>query len=225
MDKQTDNTDSECESIDQEVLTDVSNVPLITSLELTVKETYHYKIIDKFYKTLSLSNVQLLVSIIRCESCVTLRLLDWFITKYSYTHTIRFKKNENDNDIDNLFNVHISYKAQLKSYKKKYFDPFRRRKRLRFMYYFDTGKQISECTTIGQLNFFKWLFSNNIMKYVCSNFKTLSKEMTTYNKMEKIKKKTKSSTGTGASIGTSVGTKTTDTTSEKTPKSFDISFD
>jgi hypothetical protein len=119
---------------------------LITELILSKKETYHYKIIDKFYKSQNIANVLIFIDIVEKRSKVSLRLIDWFVTKYSYKHKVRITNGTNK--IDNGFNVHISYKAQLQSYKKKYFDPFRRRKRLKFKYFFDKEKKISLCTTI-----------------------------------------------------------------------------
>ena len=88
--------------------------------------------------------------------------------------------------MDKGFNVHISYKAQLKSYKKRYFDPFRRRKK--FKYYFDKEEKISLCTTIGQMNFFKWAFSNDVISYVNDNYMNISKAMVNTNKLDKTRK-------------------------------------
>lgn len=166
----------------------VSNVPLITELTLSKKETYHYKIIDKYYKMLNINDITTLIEIVEKKSKVSLRLIDWFVTKYSYKYKVRLETNTDPSSIDNGFNVHISYKAQLQSYKKKYFDPFRRRKRLKFKYFFDKEKKISLCTTIGQLNFFKWAFTNNIVNYVINNYEIISKAMTQSNKLDKSKK-------------------------------------
>ena len=44
------------------------------------------------------------------------------------------------------------------------------------------------CTTIGQLNFFKWAFNNNVIEYVNSKYKSISKAMGTSNKMDKTRK-------------------------------------
>jgi len=57
------------------------------------------------------------------NSKISLRLLDWFVTRHAKRHSISYFIN------DDKFNVHISYKAQLKSYKKRYFDPFRKGKK------------------------------------------------------------------------------------------------
>ena len=183
-------TDTENNTIDE-------NIPDISEIELTKKETFHYKIIDKYYKKLSIKKVETMIDIIEGKSKISLRLLDWFITRYANKHKIRFERINNkivDNDpedkfdskIDNGFNVHISYKAQLKSYKKKYFDPFRRRKK--FRYYFDKDKTVSLCTTIGQLNFFKWAFTNYVIEYVMENYNLISKAMVTTNKADKSRK-------------------------------------
>jgi hypothetical protein len=184
-----------------EAESDDENVPDIGDIELTKKETFYYKIIDKYYKTLDQKKVIMMIDIIESRSKISLRLLDWFVTKYSDKHVIRFDKPDNENDddemdifdkkIDKGFNVHISYKAQLKSYKKKYFDPFRRRKK--FKYYFNKDKTLFLCTTIGQLNFFRWMFVNNVIDYVSANFSTILKAMgntTKADKMKKLKEKT-----------------------------------
>ncbi len=173
------------------------NVLEINEIELTKKETFYYQIIDKYYKTLSIKKIETMIDIIEGKSKISLRLLDWFITRYANKYKIRFERINNkmiDNDpddkfdskIDNGFNVHISYKAQLKSYKKKYFDPFRRRKK--FRYYFDKDKTISLCTTIGQLNFFRWAFTNYVIEYVAENYNAISKAMVTTNKADKTRK-------------------------------------
>lgn len=175
-----------------ENLESLGNVPDVDKVEFTKKETFYYKIINKYYKALDMAKILNMIDIIEGRSKISLRFLDWFITKYSDRHKIRFevtKSNGNfDDKIANGFNVHISYKAQLKSYKKKYFDPFRRRKKFKF--YFDKEKKVMLCTTIGQLNFFRWVFSNNIIEYITDNFATISKAMALFNKTEKARKKT-----------------------------------
>ncbi len=168
------------------------DAPTIDEIELSKKETYYYKIIDKFYKTLNPQKVNLMIDIIEGRSAISLRLLDWFVTRYSNKHKVRYTRIEKDNNdkfeqsIDDGFNVHISYKAQLKSYKKRYFDPFRRRKK--FKYFFDKQKNIYLCTTIGQLNFFKWAFNNYVIEYVMSKYKTITKAMGASNKLDKTRK-------------------------------------
>tara|TARA_B100000900_G_C20575690_1_gene715227 strand:- start:150 stop:545 length:396 start_codon:yes stop_codon:yes gene_type:complete len=90
-------------------------------------------------------------------------VIDWFVTNYSKKHNIEYNNNSN------IVNVYISYKSQLKSYSKKFFDPFCRRNRINY-------KQ-SLSTTIGQLNFFKWALTNGILDYVTNNYKTIESDM------------------------------------------------
>ena len=77
-----------------------------------------------------------------------------------------------------------SYKAQLKSFKKRYFDPFRRKKK--FVYNFGThNKDI--ITTLGQLNFFKWALENKVVDYIEENYETIEKDMNNRNSTSKRK--------------------------------------
>jgi hypothetical protein len=156
------------------------------------KELAHYKIIDTFFKEChkkNPENVSKMIDIIEGKSSISLRILDWFVTKYSKK---RINCNGANKNID-AFDVKISYKAQLKAYKKRYFDPFRRRKKFfypctdeGYIIYEDEPKHIY--TTLGQLNFFRWAFSHNIVSYVEENLHFVVAEMNIYNKDEKKKK-------------------------------------
>jgi hypothetical protein len=70
-------------------------------------------------------------------------------------------------------NVYIGYRAQLNAYSKNAFDPFRRRNRIGFI--FPDGTEVE--TTIGQLNFFRWIINNNILQYVENNFDVIEADM------------------------------------------------
>lgn len=153
--------------------------------KFSTREIYFYNMINNFYRQCNIDCVNTMVDIVNGENIISLRILDWFVTKYANKNKILIN---NDGDI---IDVHISYKAQLKSYKKKYFDPFKRREK--FNYHFkEADKTIY--TTIGQLNFFRWAMENGILAYVISNYDTLSKEMNVSNKNDKRRKKDKTST-------------------------------
>ena len=150
-------------------------------------EGLYYNRANDFYINLDKETMLDVYSIItkkhKRKKKISLRFLDWFVTKYSSKYNVCYKNNEDDDD----FNVHISYKAQLKSYKKKYFDPFRRRKK--FYYYYDKNNLSKRIlTTIGQLNFFRWAFANNVIHYVEHNHKTIFKAMNKSNKEDKKRK-------------------------------------
>ena len=102
---------------------------------------------------------------------ISLRILDWFVTNYSKKFNISYQVELNDK-IKN-FIVYLDYKAQLKAYSKKQFDPFCRRERILF---FDhDGKEI--ITTVGQLNFFRWSLENKILDYILDNFEIIENDM------------------------------------------------
>lgn len=161
----------------------------ISSLKIFNKrEIYFYNMIDKFYRQCDSTSIIKMIDIINGNSPISLRILDWFVTRYSNKKKLLITID------DIVIDVHISYKAQLKSYKKKYFDPFKRSDKLgrgKFEYYFkNVGKTIQ--TTIGQLNFFRWALENNILTYIENNYEIVSKEMNSSNKDDKKRKKEKS---------------------------------
>lgn len=167
----------------------VSDAPDLSEIVFVIKEKYYFKSVDKFFKNEGKPFVNIMVDIVEKRSHVSLRLIDWFVTKYAFAKKISyFTPNSINDEFRFKFPVHISYKAQLKAYKKKYFDPFRRKQK--FMYpYYDNNVKKKLMTTIGQLNFFMWAFENNVVNYVFDNFDVLSKAMNKSNKQEKKKKK------------------------------------
>tara|TARA_B100001093_G_scaffold515291_1_gene591313 strand:- start:193 stop:774 length:582 start_codon:yes stop_codon:yes gene_type:complete len=117
------------------------------------------------------------------EKSVSLRSVDWFITNYSKKHNIYYKiykdkennytfTNNNNTTLIKNVNVFQSYKAQLKAYSKKKFDPFCRRDRLDF----EINDTIIN-TTIGQLNFFKWAIDNLIIDYIVEHREKIENDM------------------------------------------------
>ncbi len=112
------------------------------------------------------NNMYELIKILNGYYNVSLRLIDWFVTNYSKNKTIIYKI-ENNN-----FNVYQSYKLMGKSFKKKKFDPFCRGDRIMLSH-----ENYNFETTVGQLNFFKWLISNKIFNYILENKDFLENEM------------------------------------------------
>jgi hypothetical protein len=111
----------------------------------------------QFYK--ENNHVEIILPIILGNSHISIRVLDWFVTNYCKMFQVEYIL-----DNDKLFNVYLDYKAQLKGYKKKLFDPFCRKKRIPFYYDLENNKYF--ISTIGQLNFFKWAISKKILNYV-----------------------------------------------------------
>jgi len=122
----------------------------------------------KFYS--NDKNINTLIPIISGYSQLSIRVLDWFVTNYAKRYNIIYMLPNSSH-----LNVHLSYKSQLKGYKKKMFDPFCRKKRIPFYY----GDNKCIITTIGQLNFFRWAIENNILHYVIDNIENITNDMNT----------------------------------------------
>ena len=113
------------------------------------------------------NNKNILVKILNNEYNISLRVIDWFVTNYCKKYNIYWVQE------NSRFVVYLNYKLQLKAYSKKYFDPFCRRDRIYFAYQNSTYLE----TTVGQLNFFKWIIENNIINYIKNNYEDIEKDM------------------------------------------------
>ena len=109
----------------------------------------------------------------------SLRLVDWFVTNYARVHNTIITNRINHNIVH--FNVYLSYRSQLKAYSKQQFDPFRRRERILFFYERDKSVE----TTIGQLNFFRWILQNNLLEYIVSHQADIEQDMITQQRLQK----------------------------------------
>lgn len=138
---------------------------LMDNLNIFFKVNKHFKILK---------------DIIEGKSKISLRLIEWFVTNYCKKYNIQYKLNKN-----RLFNVHLEYKCQLKSYKKKLFDPFRRKDKLQI----DLNETHSIVTTVGQLNFFKWAIQNKLLDYILKHIQDIENDMFKRQKKKENKSK------------------------------------
>jgi hypothetical protein len=135
------------------------------NINISSKKDFLMISLSKFFN--KKENINILKPIISGKSNISLRVIDWFVTNYSKKFGTSFNlKNSN-------FIIYIDYKSQLKAYSKKQFDPFCRRERIIFNDY--NNEEI--VTTVGQLNFFRWAITNNIIKYIENNIKIIEKDM------------------------------------------------
>lgn len=114
-------------------------------------------------------NMMAVLPFISGSSPVSLRMIDWFVTNYTRRHSLMFKADE----ASPLVNVYLSYRTQLKAYSKQQFDPFRRRDRITYFYDEDTSVE----TTIGQLNFFRWLVQSKLINYIVEHASDIERDM------------------------------------------------
>ena len=134
------------------------------------KQDLLMKSLTEFYN--KNDNIDIMLPIINGRSNISLRILDWFSTNYSKKKNVIFPLVD-EKGHTNQYIVYMNYKSQLKAFSKKQFDPFCRRKRIRFNY--DKSKHI--ITTIGQLNFFRWIIENKILDYIKANLKDIEQDM------------------------------------------------
>jgi hypothetical protein len=141
---------------------------------------------------------KLLKDIIQSESILSLRVIDWFVTHYARTNQVIYWI-DTDKDIyyekypetsvnPNIrkFHLYMEYRAQLQSYTKLFFDPFRRHERITFV--LESSPLVSVETTVGQLNFFRWIFQNHVYSYILTNLQHIENTMAKYQKQLKKNK-------------------------------------
>ena len=149
------------------------------SLTITNSKDLLMLSLSKFYTKVIVNKI---INIINGQSKISLRLIDWFVTNYSKKYNTVVTKEKNNNVTH--FNVYLSYRSQLKAYSKQLFDPFRRRDRITFFYEKDNHVE----TTIGQLNFFRWILQNDILEYINVNIKDIETDMIKIQKDNQSKK-------------------------------------
>ena len=164
---------------------------MVTSKELLLTSITHFYDKNPSYK-------ELLKCIIDGRHPVSLRLLDGFITHYAkVNHTLFWIDGVGQIQEQGLASykkvqVYLEYRAQLKSYTKMYFDPFRRHERISFVVH--SKPLVTIETTIGQLNFFRWVFQSHILDYVLAHMETIEESLVKTHAVaggEKEKQKTK----------------------------------
>ena len=121
--------------------------------------------LQKFYATCE--DKEEVMKLLEGTSDISLRLIDWFVTNYSKQHNISYILAGQE------FLIYTNYKAQLKAYSKKLFDPFCRRERIMFQI---EGYPMFQ-TTVGKLNFFRWAIEKGVLNYIKLNIPRIEKAM------------------------------------------------
>ncbi len=112
-------------------------------------------------------HLEALLPILRGESPVSLRLIDYFVTNYAKKNNTSFQLNGKQ------FLIYFHYKRELNAYSKRLFDPFCRRERIEFQARGHEGF----VTTVGQLNFFRWAIEKKILEYITEHREDVEKDM------------------------------------------------
>ena len=129
-------------------------------MEIQSQEQWVLFRLERFYNK---ENIEKVKNILEGNSKLSLRLIDWFVTNYAKKFNTSYVTKNQKHII-----VYLSYKSHLKAYSKKMFDPFCRSKRIKF--------QDFE-TTVGQLNFFEWAITDEILDYIETNYEPIHADM------------------------------------------------
>lgn len=130
--------------------------------------------LQRYFLHKNSQRIREILPILLGKSKVSLRVIDWFVTNFSKQKNTRLY----DDNTRKYCIVYLDYKAQLKAFSKKQFDPFCRRNRIQF--YYNKTEFIE--TTIGQLNFFRWALQRGILKFLEQNLSMVEKSMNAYHK-------------------------------------------
>lgn len=131
-------------------------------MEIQSQEQWVLYRLERFYNEKNTDRVR---NILTGNSNLSLRLIDWFVTNYAKKFNISYMTKANKHVI-----VYLSYKSHLKAYSKKMFDPFCRWKRIKFH---------DMDTTVGQLNFFEWALTDEVLDYLEKHRETVHADMET----------------------------------------------
>jgi len=131
-----------------------------------------------YYEKNDFKELDRILKILNGESTISLRILDWFVTNYAKQKYVVYDLKSGDR-----FKVYNDYKLKLKAYSKKRFDPFCRWDKIVIPY---RNNQMIQ-TTIGQLNFFKWVLENDIIDYIEKDYITIEDDMNKRNSTAKHK--------------------------------------
>lgn len=137
-----------------------------------------------YYSEDNFSRLDNILKILNGDSSISLRIIDWFVTNFSKQRYVVYTLSTGSR-----FKVYNDYKLKLKAYSKKRFDPFCRWEKIIIPY-----KSQFIQTTIGQLNFFKWVIDNEIIEYIEKEYAEIEQDMNSRNstarpKSEKSRKK------------------------------------
>ena len=136
--------------------------------DIDVKQESILEQLQIFYTKEHLKSV--LVPIITQKDAVSLRVLDWLVTNYSKKNNIVYMHRVEGKSC--LINIYSTYKNWLRNFRRRNFDPFRRRSRIEF-----TLEEKSYTTTVGQLNFIYWSHLYGILDYTREHLKGIEEDM------------------------------------------------
>ena len=141
---------------------------------LSVRERTLLRVLEREY-TPDVGRTVLL-PLVTQTSPVSLRALDWAVVNWSKQHNIVCASIVPGQ----MTNVHHAYRAALKYWKRRLFDPFRRRARIVVVV---DGEEHE--TTLGQANFALWTYRTGVLNYVTTHLDAIEEDMNRVSQRQK----------------------------------------
>lgn len=146
--------------------------------KMTKRQTSILHRMGSFYDEGKVDDI--LLPFVTQRSPISLRSLDWLVTNYSKKKGVYCKTLSGS-----TFNIHQGYKLALSHFRRRNFDCFRRRQRIRFLH---KGEEFE--TTVAQCNFLSWAHQNGVLDYAIRNSTCIEKDMNEASSLHKEEKKT-----------------------------------
>lgn len=124
---------------------------------------------------------EILMPLVNQCSGISLRALDWLVTNYAKKNNIVCKTRNNT-----LFNIYHGYKVALAHFRRRNFDPFRRRQRIDVLS--SDGEVICE-STVGQCNFLYWSYTQGVLSYAIENAAAIEQDMNKASALNKAERR------------------------------------
>lgn len=161
---------------------------MYNSRNLTTQNGVLLQNLIQYYK--NTEHLKTFIAVIKGESRCSLRIIDWMVVNYAKAHFTVYDVNGTRCKIYQL------YKQNLRSYGKRNFDCFKRWDRLQITYNPHTFEFIdlhtntdeedmihadtnisSVTTTLGQMNFFRFIQETKVLEYINEHYETIEKDM------------------------------------------------
>lgn len=123
---------------------------------------------------------EVLLPLLTQQSPVSLRALDWTVVNWAKQHNVVCASRVPGR----MTNVHHAYRTSLAYWRRRLFDPFRRRARMGVW----IQGQLYE-TTLGQANFAMFAYRTGILAYVYSHIKAIEADMNSVARRQKRARK------------------------------------
>ena len=139
--------------------------------DIGIRQTTRLKQLVQFFDEPMLRGV--LLPLISVKSSVSLRVVDWLVTNHAKRHDVTVRFGDKVGGIpERIVNLHHEYRAWLRVWRRRLFDPFARRSRV----FFEVEGSF-QATTVAQLNFILFAHQLGVIDFVKKHVSVIEREM------------------------------------------------